>query len=164
MYVDIPQVVPLSPVQGELPQRLVYVSRAAPGLGRADLYAIIRAAHSKNAAAGLSGALIHLDGWFAQVLEGPATALAATFARIRRDPRHQDLTLRSRERALTPLFRGQALALRSRACLDEGLLAAFGYRPGFPVETFPADVLIEFLVRACRQAESAATPEATRIQ
>jgi hypothetical protein len=27
---------------------------------------------------------------------------------------------------------------------------AFGYRPGFPVERFPADVLVEFLVSACR--------------
>ena len=28
---------------------------------------------------------------------------------------------------------------------------AFGYRPGFPVERFPADVLVEFLVSACRR-------------
>ena len=29
-------------------------------------------------------------------------------------------------------------------------MEAFGYRAGFPVERFPADVLVEFLVSACR--------------
>ena len=29
--------------------------------------------------------------------------------------------------------------------LDPGLLEAFGYRPGFPVGEFPADVLFEFV-------------------
>jgi hypothetical protein len=147
---------PMVPATAEavLPQRLIYVSRARPGLGRADLYAIIRAAHVRNIAAGISGALIHLDGWFAQALEGPRAALSAAFARIAADPRHEALELRSRERALTPLFRGQAMALRDRACLDAGLLDTFGYRPGFPVATFPADVLVEFMVRACRQVES----------
>ena len=42
------------------------------------------------------------------------------------------------------------MALRSRACLDPGVLEGFGYRAGFPVERFPADVLVEFLVSACR--------------
>ena len=33
----------------------------------------------------------------------------------------------------------------------EGLLEAFGYRPGFPVADFPADALLEFVVQACRR-------------
>ena len=69
----------------------------------------------------------------------------------RRRPAAPGLVRRSRERALCRLFPGQALALRSRACLDGALLEAFGYRPGFPVETFPADVLVEFVVQACRR-------------
>ena len=40
------------------------------------------------------------------------------------------------------VFAGQPMALRTRACLDAGLLEAFGYRPGFPVADFPADVLL----------------------
>jgi hypothetical protein len=43
------------------------------------------------------------------------------------------------------------MALRTRACLDLGLLDAFGYRPGFPVADFPADILLEFVVQACRR-------------
>jgi FAD-dependent sensor of blue light len=131
-------------------ERIVYVSRAAPGMTLEAVFGIIRAAHALNLRDGLSGGLIFLDGCFAQMLEGPAAPLAAAFARIAGDPRHGALTLRARERALCRLFPDQALALRSRACLDPGLMEAFGYRAGFPVERFPADVLVEFLVRACR--------------
>jgi hypothetical protein len=130
-------------------ERIVYVSRAAPGMALEAVFGIIREAHPLNLRDGLTGALIYLDGCFAQVLEGPSGPLAAAFARIGRDPRHAGVALRARERALCRLFEGP-LALRSRACLDPSLMDGFGYRAGFPVERFPADVLVEFLVRACR--------------
>ena len=132
-------------------ERLVWVSRAAPGLDAAALHAIVRRAHAGNAPSGLTGALVVLDGWFAQVLEGPGPGLDEGLARIRRDPCHGGLEIRRRERAHARLFAGQPLALRTRACLGEGLLEAFDYRPGFPVEAFPADVLVEFVVQACHR-------------
>ena len=132
-------------------ERIVSVSRAAPGLGREALYGIVREAHARNPGAGLTGGLVLLDGCFAQILEGPAAPLAFAFGRIALDPRHHALALRAREPALCRLFPGQALALRTRACLDADLLAAFGYRPGFPVADFPSDVLVEFMVGACRR-------------
>ena len=132
-------------------ERIVYVSRAAAGVGDRDVYRIIRGAHEKNGPEGLTGALIFLDGWFAQLVEGPAPAVGRTFARIAADPRHAPPGLRIRTAALARLFPGQAMALRLRGCLPEPLLVDFGYRPGFPVDAFPVDVLTEFLVRACRQ-------------
>jgi hypothetical protein len=131
-------------------ERIVYVSRASPGTGLEAVFAIIREAHAANAKAGLSGGLIFLDGSFAQVIEGPRVPLAATFARIARDRRHEAVELRISERALCRLFQGQPMALRTRACLDPALLESFGYTLGFPVERFPADALLEFAVRACR--------------
>jgi Sensors of blue-light using FAD len=140
-------------------ERIVQVSRAASGLRVEDVYGIIRAAHPANTLGGLTGGLIHLDGWFAQVLEGaPGPALDACLERIGRDPRHRAIERRSRERALCRLFPGQAMALRSRACIDPGLLDGFGWRPGFPVADFPADVLVEFVVRACRSRDRASGP------
>ena len=134
-------------------ERIVQVSRAAAGLRQEDVYGIIRAAHPANALAGISGGLIFLDGWFAQVLEGaPGPAFDACLARIACDPRHDGIERRSRERALCRLFPDQALALRTRACLDPDLVAAFGAGPGFPVADFPADVLVEFVVQACHRA------------
>ena len=139
-------------------ERVVYVSQAAPRILAGDLYGIIREAHARNAAAGISGGLVFLHGWFAQVLEGSGPAVRTIWNAILADPRHAGVTLRARERALCRLFSGQAMALRTGACLDPRLLEAFGYRRGFPVETFPADVLLEFLVRACRSAPGAAGP------
>jgi hypothetical protein len=136
---------------GEALERLVYVSRAAPCLGTAEVYAIIRCAHAGNGATGVTGALVFLDGWFAQVLEGPAAVLDARFAQIRRDPRHEALQIRQRERVHARAFAGQPMALRTRACLDVGVLDTFSYRPGFPVAEFPADILVEFIVQACRR-------------
>jgi hypothetical protein len=131
-------------------ERVLQVSRAAPGLDTGAVHAIIRHAHAGNAPAAVTGALLLVDGWFAQVLEGPGPGLDAALARIGRDPRHRGLELRRRERALCRLFPGQPMALRTRACLGPGLLDAFGYRRGFPVDDFPADVLCEFVVQACR--------------
>ena len=138
-------------------ERIVQVSRAAETLRLEDVYDIIRTAHPANRLGGLSGGLILVDGWFAQVIEGaPGPALDACLARIARDPRHRGIERRARERALCRLFPGQAMALRTRACLDPGLLEAFGWRAGFPVVDFPADVLVEFVVQACRRAPAAA--------
>jgi hypothetical protein len=132
-------------------ERIVYVSRAAAGVDDREVFGIIRGAHARNGAEGLTGALIFIDGWFAQLVEGPPAAAGRAFARIAADPRHGPPGLRVRAAALLPLFPGQAMALRLRGCLPEPLLAAFDYRPGFPVEAFPVDVLTEFMVRACRQ-------------
>ncbi len=51
-------------------ERIVQVSRAAPGLRQENVLGIIRTAWPSNRLAGFSGGLIFLDGWFAQVLEG----------------------------------------------------------------------------------------------
>jgi Sensors of blue-light using FAD len=139
---------------GAVLHRIVYVSRAAPAppaAGLAEVCRIIRAAHRNNPDAGVTGALFAVDGCFAQAIEGPAAAVEALFERLRHDPRHRGLELRSRERGLCRLFPGQAMALRTGSGLDPGLMAEFGYRRGFPVEDFPAAVLLEFLVTACRR-------------
>lgn len=131
-------------------ERIVYVSRAAPGAGWPDLCRIIRAAHRHNPGLEVTGALLALDGWFAQALEGPRAAVGAVFARLAADRRHRAIELRLREPAHCRLFPGQAMALRTRSGLDEALLAEFGYRPGFPAADLPADSLVELLVGACR--------------
>ena len=133
-------------------ERIVYLSRAAPGIVREDVFEIIRTAHRRNPAAGITGAMVDLDGWFVQILEGPGGPLDAVFARIAVDPRHGGLDLRIRTVALARLFPDQPMALRQRPHVSEALLEAFGYSPGFPVAAFPADVMCAFVVEACRGA------------
>jgi hypothetical protein len=104
-------------------EQLVYVSRAAPSLSAADLYDIIRTAHNRNPASGLTGALLLLDGRFVQVLEGPPHAVRACFGRIGRDPRHHDIELRAMLPLSRPDFPGQWMALRCEAELPASLHA-----------------------------------------
>lgn len=135
-------------------ERMVMVSRAAPGTSLEAVFSIIRAAHPRNVLAGLTGALLYLDGSFVQVLEGQPGALAEALDRIRDDQRHWGWTLRARERALCRLFPGQPLALRTRASLDPRMLEAFGYVQGLPASRFPADELLEFVLAACRSGRA----------
>lgn len=132
-------------------ERLLYVSQAAPQTELSDVFDIGQAARERNAEAGLSGALIFIDGWFVQVLEGPAPALCGTYGRILRDPRHVRLSLRSRERIYYRFFPEAGLILRTGPSLNPAVLRSFDYQCGFPVEDFPADALLGFVVELCRR-------------
>ena len=72
-------------------RQLVYVSSATGRLGPDALADVLRVSCRNNAAAGVTGALVHHQGNLMQALEGPADAVGATYARIEADPRHHDL-------------------------------------------------------------------------
>ena len=95
---------PLAPAESDLRDameadlvRLVYVSRAAADLleddHRASVRSILETSRRNNAAADVSGALLFGGGHFAQILEGPAEAVEATFERIQLDDRHTRVNL-----------------------------------------------------------------------
>ncbi len=89
--------------------RLMYVSRAAPGLHEADFFSILRAASTRNAENMVTGALC-LDGdFFGQILEGPEPAVRETFERIEQDPRHQEPVILLEESAQHRLYGGWAM-------------------------------------------------------
>ncbi len=70
--------------------RLIYVSRnliPSHRLG-VELEAILNSAHRNNAKLGVTGALIHNENCFAQLLEGSEDAVQSVFERIEADPRH----------------------------------------------------------------------------
>jgi len=68
-------------------QQLFYISRS---LARPDeLDGLLRLARELNERRDVTGVLLYTGGHFAQLLEGPAAALAETMAAIRRDRRHE---------------------------------------------------------------------------
>lgn len=85
--------------------RLVYVSAAAPLLRRSDLIEIGRTAKRKNAGLRITGLLLHVEGEFFQVLEGPGDAVESVFAKISRDERNEWVTPLLRERPFRRVFR-----------------------------------------------------------
>jgi hypothetical protein len=68
--------------------QLLYVSHAAPGLAFSDLDKILYAARRSNEAHSLTGFLVHIDGGFLQILEGPRDKVLERFGVIAQDPRH----------------------------------------------------------------------------
>jgi hypothetical protein len=74
---------------------LLYVSRAAFPLGSADgnIAEILRSARFRNAEIGVTGALLYLGGYFAQVLEGEANDVNQLMIDILRDERHTDVRI-----------------------------------------------------------------------
>ena len=92
-------------------KQLIYTSSASSGLGAKALAKIMASAQSNNEMSGVTGLLMYHDGTFIQLLEGEASAVDATFSRIRADRRHlRVLKLREQE-GQDRLFPDWAMAL-----------------------------------------------------
>lgn len=137
-------------------ERLVYVSRAAPGITARDCYDIIRVAHNRNSQYGLTGGLLLLDGHFIQVLEGDRFRMRERFKVIAVDARHTDVDLRQTVSCDELLFLGEWMALRSDAEVDPTVKARFQYEPGLPPDRFSAERVVQFVRACCQQAPGAA--------
>ncbi|SDX78820.1 Sensors of blue-light using FAD [Allochromatium warmingii] len=70
---------------------IIYMSTAHQTCSDADLKAILDSSARQNAENGITGMLLYTDGCFIQVLEGEATAVEETYARVARDGRHYGL-------------------------------------------------------------------------
>lgn len=70
---------------------VVYMSRSTRPMTPDDLDHLLLDARSNNAAAGITGVLLHGDSQFFQYFEGSPAAVADVYARIRRSTLHKDL-------------------------------------------------------------------------
>lgn len=70
---------------------IAYVSTATEPFDDEQLAGLLTRSRRSNDDRDLTGMLLHRRGRFFQVLEGPADAVDALMARIRRDPRHGDV-------------------------------------------------------------------------
>jgi len=67
---------------------IVYISTARGEITRAMCTDILTASRANNPVAAITGLLVAGRKRFLQALEGPASAVRATYARIAADPRH----------------------------------------------------------------------------
>ncbi|MBF0094496.1 MAG: EAL domain-containing protein [Alphaproteobacteria bacterium] len=91
---------------------LIYVSRATQLMSTDDLHALLKQARSFNPMVGLSGCLIHKNGSFMQMLEGPRDVIFSLMDKIRADPRHQDIRIVIEGPAQRRVFADWGMALR----------------------------------------------------
>lgn len=77
--------------------QLIYASASGPDLTAEELAVLLEAARVNNARLDLTGMLLYAEGSFFQVLEGPPEVVDALYAKIERDPRHEQVTTIIRE-------------------------------------------------------------------
>jgi len=76
--------------------RIVYVSVATQPFDEKELLQLLAKCRASNTQRLISGQLIYSDGTFMQVLEGPEKEVDETYARIKKDTRHKNITLLER--------------------------------------------------------------------
>lgn len=92
--------------------QLIYLSDLV-GTDDSRLDTILESAARHNREDGITGMLLYANGNFMQVLEGDATAVHRTYARIAKDPRHKNLTILLEEQIATRQFEGWSMGFRS---------------------------------------------------
>lgn len=92
---------------------VVYASRATGRFHDAELAMLLAASRIKNEARAVTGLLLHRDGRFMQVLEGPDAAVRRVLAIIAADPRHTDVEVLDEERIAERRFGSWAMGYRS---------------------------------------------------
>jgi hypothetical protein len=75
----------------------IYASTAAAAFRESQIPALLERTRTKNAALGITGMLLFIEGSFFQVLEGDARAVDGLYAAIGADPRHRRITQIIRE-------------------------------------------------------------------
>lgn len=70
----------------------IYSSAAIKKFTVDELVVLLQKSQANNVKVGLTGLLVHKDGQFMQLLEGPEAAVRATLKKIDVDPRHKVYT------------------------------------------------------------------------
>lgn len=100
--------------------RLVYASAATTPFTPQQLQDLLALARRRNAAAGITGMLLYLNGSFFQVLEGPSDVVDGLFATISSDPRHDRVRVLLQEPAPYREFGDWSMGLARLDAADLG--------------------------------------------
>ncbi|WP_341893527.1 BLUF domain-containing protein [Variovorax sp. YR752] len=106
-------------------QCLLYMSRATREMTALEVDALLERARVLNAAQGVTGALLHYDSRFVQVLEGAPAAVESCFERILGDPRHEQITRLHSEMIAAPRFPDWSMRYVSASGQPDRAVVAF---------------------------------------
>jgi hypothetical protein len=114
---------------GPMLRTFVYCSRAAEGVGEAEVGRIIEHSQRRNAARDITGVLVFGSGIFFQWVEGPPAQVEALIVSLHGDPRHFDIvtldqSVEQRERLYPNWEMERVEAEDIRAVLQEALESA----------------------------------------
>ncbi len=100
-------------------RQFVYFSTAAGRQDAAITGQILATSRKRNLADDITGLLVAGGHRYLQVIEGPEIAVQATTARIRRDPRHQSMTVLVDRAIKQRDFDGWSMAFREEPELGD---------------------------------------------
>jgi len=116
---------------------LIYVSSAIRQFDDQELLDILKVSRENNSSQDVTGLLLYKSGNFMQVLEGSDEIVLALYEKIRKDARHKDVSIISREQIQTRQFPAWEMAFTN---LDS---PAIKEEPGYSQflhDEFTADV------------------------
>lgn len=141
--------------------RLVYYSRnAITGDAEAvasEITAILAKSQTNNQRVGVTGALMFNAGCFAQVLEGPQSAVEEVFERIQQDERHGDVSLLAFDPAPERAFENWSMGFVGSSVDEAARYSALAQDSGFDPARMTGEALFETLHRLALEEEHAAT-------
>jgi hypothetical protein len=105
--------------------RLLYASRAVPGIDQDELGAILRRSKGHNPTVGVTGVLCFSGGIFLQVLEGGRAQVNRLYNRIAADPRHTDVELLLYEEIGERRFAGWSMGQVNLGRMNPSLLLKY---------------------------------------
>ncbi|MCZ8253176.1 MAG: BLUF domain-containing protein [Hylemonella sp.] len=76
-----------------MPYQLIYSSVSSTPMQSEDLQDILKRAQDNNARQGITGALVYVDGFFLQILEGSMESVCRLMEKIAGDIRHETVTV-----------------------------------------------------------------------
>ena len=129
--------------------RILYCSRNRVPLPLAqqaiEIRSILAKSRANNQANNITGALLFNGGAFAQVLEGPLKAVEATFERIQRDLRHDEVAVLETGYAEAREFPEWSMAFAGAAHNETAAFAEFNIQQAQENPSVAATEIREFL-------------------
>lgn len=116
----------------------------------AGMKGIINVSKMNNPPAGITGALVFNDHYFAQILEGDRKSVTRTFCRVVGDNRHTDIVILDAQPVEHRVFEGWAMAYAGHSVDVDRIYLKYSTATGFaPAKMTAASLcnLIEDLVR-----------------
>ncbi|MGH1487571.1 MAG: BLUF domain-containing protein [Cellvibrionaceae bacterium] len=106
---------------------LGYMSKAVDLMSDAQLDHLLEKARPRNEKKSITGMLLYADGSFLQVIEGPSTAVADTFTRIRKDSQHHQIKVLFEETIKNRNFESWTMGFRRLSTDEVGTAPGMNY-------------------------------------
>jgi Sensors of blue-light using FAD len=143
-------------------ERVVYVSRRRNDTDSAGYSSVFdeigEKAARNNAARGLTGFLLCTPTWFAQVLEGEASTIAALLDRLKQDVRHFDLRVLDQQACQTRQFPLWGMGWRHQTISNRIVFLTHGLVQEAPPHVSQAQAILRVCHDLAGDVDDAANP------